>query len=91
MSIDQAYGLPASMIEYGDICDEVKDAWRNYVMAIIQNYKIGSNFKLVLLSKEERAAQKRKVQQDSVPEHPDRDQGWQAPEASNRYCTEYCR
>lgn len=76
MSIDQAYGLSANMIEHGEICDEVKDAWRNYVMAIVRNYKIGTNFKLIQLSKEERSIQ------------PD---PWRPSEASNRYCTECCR
>lgn len=43
------------------------------------------------LWRELNATQEGQVQQDSQPEHLDRDQGWQASEASNRYCTECCR
>lgn len=43
------------------------------------------------LWRELNATQEGQVQQNGQPEHSDRDQGWQAPEASNRYCTECCR
>ena len=43
------------------------------------------------LWRELNATQEGQVQQNGQPEHSDRDQGWQAPEASNRYCIECCR
>ena len=43
------------------------------------------------LWRELNATQEGQVQQNGQPEHSDRDQGWQTPEASNRYCTECCR
>jgi hypothetical protein len=43
------------------------------------------------LWRELNATQEGQISQDSQPEHQNRDEGWQAPEASNRYCTECCR
>lgn len=43
------------------------------------------------LWRELNATQEGQISQDSQPEYSDRDKGWQASEASNRYCTECCR
>ena len=43
------------------------------------------------LWRELNATQKRQISQDSISQHQNRNASWQAPEASNRYCTECCR